>query len=265
MIGAVEPQACEHMRGDLGAFLRRLRSQRVQAAELRRQTRERPQLPVHHRDPAIGPVRPRAAVRIGINRLPHARHHAGTVLHQQRMQEGGAGARQAGDEDRRHDRLRGDRRHLHFRLLHPQQVGQKADNVPPRGDAPDQAEVRLGDAAVQKAPQRLDELDVAERRQAGGALRLRDQFAGRQRPPQQPQGIRRRHQRPRARPPAPSWPASISRILRPGIRQGRCDGQAHVRSRSGPLVNDRIECFICGQPGKPNSNRLLCNLTARLK
>src|SRR5271170_3865930 len=67
-IGRIESQAAEHVRGDLGAFLRRLRVQRVQAAKLRREQLENTQLPRDLPDRVVRPAR-----RVRIDRLPDSR------------------------------------------------------------------------------------------------------------------------------------------------------------------------------------------------
>ena len=59
------------------------------------------------------------------------------------MQEGGAAARQAGDEDRPLDRLVQNGRIAQLRVAEPQQVGEEPHDVPACGHAADQAERRL--------------------------------------------------------------------------------------------------------------------------
>ena len=147
LVDGVEPQAGEHMGGDFGTFLRRGRVERMQAGELGREPAEGRQLPVDGPDPAVAAGR---RVGTGKDRLPDARHVVGRVLHQQGVQEGGAGPRQAGDEDRLHDRLVGDRGRGELGCPQAQQVAQEAVDVPARGDPPDHAEVALGGATARK-------------------------------------------------------------------------------------------------------------------
>ena len=146
VISCIEPQAAEHMRGDLAALLRRGREQRVQTTKLRRQALERLKLPGH---PRHAPIRAIGG-RIGIDRLPHQRRPIFPIRHHQPVQERGAAARQASDEDRPLDALLADRRRATLGLAQVQQIGQESDRVPPQREAADHAQRRFFDATVQQ-------------------------------------------------------------------------------------------------------------------
>ena len=73
------------------------------------------------------------------------------------MQERGAAARQAGNEDRLLDRLIQNCRVPPLRITELQQIGQEPQHVPARGHSPDQAERSLIVTAGQQPPQWLDE------------------------------------------------------------------------------------------------------------
>ena len=167
MVVRIEAQAAEHVGGNFAAFLRHVGFQRVQGAEFRRQPFEAAQLAIDPRHPVIGHARTGLAFGIGgfgigIDGLVHQRPAIGRVLQHQPMQEGGAGAWQPGDEDRSRHRLVQYRRRL--RLLRPQaqQIGQEAPDIPLRRDPPDHAQLRLGIAGGEEAPQRVDERHVTE-------------------------------------------------------------------------------------------------------
>ena len=114
--------------------------ERMQRAELRGQPLEGAQLPRHARRPRIAPAARRPRQWIRVDRLPDARGAIARILHQQPVQEGGAAARQAGDEDRPFDRLVQDPRVASLRVMELQQIGEEPHHVPARCHTPDQAE-----------------------------------------------------------------------------------------------------------------------------
>src|SRR6516162_9485324 len=127
-IGRVEPQAAKRVRRDLAALLRRLGVQRMQGAKLRRQPLECPKLP---RD-VTHPMIPTMLRWIRIDCLPDAGTPVVRVLEQQPVQEGGAAARQPGNEDRAVDRLLQDGWGAPLLVVQAQQVAEKSHDVPPR-------------------------------------------------------------------------------------------------------------------------------------
>src|SRR5689334_19430399 len=133
----VETEARKDVRGDLAAFLRRGRGDRMHRAEIRRQPAEHSQLAIDLSD------RARLACRVAregrMDRLPAARHGVGRVFDQKAMQEGRAAARQAGDEDRLLDRWW--RRAAGF-LGGPesQEIFEKAKRIPAQRKAAESAE-----------------------------------------------------------------------------------------------------------------------------
>ena len=91
----------------------------MQRAKLRGQAFEGTQLPRHARRPCILAL----GRRIWINRLPDKRRPVLGIVQQQPVQEGGAAARQAGDEDRPLNLLPLNAGIARFGLLEAQQIG----------------------------------------------------------------------------------------------------------------------------------------------
>ena len=131
-------------------------------------------------DPLLPPIAPPAGsgLRIRMDELPDPRDKIGVVLGQQSVQKRRAGARQAGNEDRPLDRLFEDRRRPQLFVAQPQQIGQKAADVPARAKASKEAQIRFFGAGAQKDPQSLPERRIAKISQPGLTLRPCDQLVG---------------------------------------------------------------------------------------
>ena len=177
MIGRIEAQAREHMSRDLGAFLRRRGIDRVHALEFRREHAEHAQLPGDSPWPQVGSST-RFVGRIGMDQLPDTRDEVRAIQRQKTVQEGGARARQPGDEDRPLDPLFEYFGRAPFFLAQTQQVGQKSHRIPARREAPEEAQVRLLAAGTQQILQRLLKRRGAEIDQPRPAPGARDQFVG---------------------------------------------------------------------------------------
>ena len=106
------------------------------------------------------------------------RRAVGRVLGEQPVQQRGAGARQAGDEQRPADRLLGDLGVPLPVALHLELVLQQAADVLSRGDPSEEAELRLVLERVQQPAQRLAEPVVAEVFEPCPPPRLVDQRVG---------------------------------------------------------------------------------------
>jgi hypothetical protein len=106
------------------------------------------------------------------------------------VQEGGAAARQAGDEDRPFNRLPQDVGIARLGVPEVQQIGEETHHVPPRRRPPHQAECSLVHARSEQPPQRVDERGVAELVEPSAPAGERQQRFHLQRSPQQPERIR---------------------------------------------------------------------------
>ena len=157
-IGRVEAQAAEDVRCDFGAFLWRGGGQRMQAGECRRQYLEHAELPRNVRDAPVG----LAGRRAWIDSFVHCRRAIVGILQHHAMQEGGAAARQAGDEDRPPDRLLDDVRPGTLGRAQRQQIGEETQHVPAGGEPANRAQRRFIGAGLQQAPQWLGEIHIAE-------------------------------------------------------------------------------------------------------
>src|SRR3954464_2933832 len=129
-------------------------------------------------DSLLPPIAPPAGsgLRVRMNELPDPRDKIGVVLSQQAVQKCRAGARQAGNEDRSLDRLFEDSRRPQLFVAQPQQIGEKAANVPARAKASKEAQIRFFGAGAQKDLQSLPERRVAKIGQPGLTPRLCDQL-----------------------------------------------------------------------------------------
>jgi hypothetical protein len=116
------------------------------------------------------------------------------------MQEGGAAARQAGDEHRGGDRFVQDLRRGAFRLAQAQQVGQEAQRVPTRGHASDHAQIGLGHAGLDEGLQRREEIAATEIVVAGAAAGRLDHLVRRKAAPENSKTRRHRVHHPKRRP-----------------------------------------------------------------
>ena len=116
-VGCVKAQARKHMRGDLGAFLRRIGVDRMEPAEFRGQHPKEAQL-AGDLSAVDGPHRP--SLRwIWVDRLPDAGDEVAQILCEQTMQKCRARAGQSGNEDRPLDRLIENLGRLHLLLAQP--------------------------------------------------------------------------------------------------------------------------------------------------
>ncbi len=159
-MGGIETQALEHMRRDLGAFLRRAGGKRVQAAHAGRQSFEQAKLLVDAGHASVVAYIPRQ--RIGINRLPGQWHAIGRILRKQCVQEGCAAAWKACDEDRPIDSFLQNGRGLFFLFLKAQQVCQEPRDIPFHREAAEQAQVGFLAIGFEKNLQGHQKRAVAE-------------------------------------------------------------------------------------------------------
>ena len=173
----VEAQALKNVGTDLGAFLRRHRRQRMQVADTGRQILEGAKLAVHTRN---APVAAAARQRIGIDGFPAMRRAVCGIERQQCVQECGAAARQAGNEDRAFNIGLQKRGRKLLLLLKAQQVSEKAQDVPSGCRPPDQAECRFLVVGLHQPFQRRHECGIREWA-PGTRFRLRNQSFAHQR------------------------------------------------------------------------------------
>ena len=87
------------------------------------------------------------------------------------MEEGGAAARQAGDEERALDRLGHDVGRAALGGGKVEEVGEEAEHVPAEREAADQAERCLRVGGLEQAAERFGDLGFAEIVEAGAAAR----------------------------------------------------------------------------------------------
>src|SRR5262245_10387630 len=162
VVAGLELEAQERVARDDEALLGQERTQLVDAPEARVQAMEPAQLTIRGRDARIVMMMMPLGRRRREHHLPAERRAMRGVLGEQPVQQGRAGARQSGDEERTLHRLQTDLRMPLAVPLHAQPVREQADHILARRDAAEQAELR-GAVEVRDQPlQRLAKTPVAE-------------------------------------------------------------------------------------------------------
>src|ERR1700722_5246049 len=160
-IDVIVARTAEHLAGNLDAFLRRVRLDRMQVSDPWREPVEDTEL--QRNLPAPCAKLSGAMLRTRVDRLPYARSAIEGILRKQAVQERRAAAREAGDEDRRPKRPRQDRGIFALRVRENQKRREHPLEVPTRREAPERRQRRLLTEAGREGAKRLDEARVGER------------------------------------------------------------------------------------------------------
>ena len=137
-VGGVEAQALEHLRGDVGTFLRRVGGDGMKRRD---PGREQPEQGEFRTDLQPVQIESQHPAGIRMHRLPGTRRGMGGVLGQQRMQERGGAARKPGDEDGPLDPPFDDGGIFLLGFVQPEKVGQAAQHVETHGAAAEMREI----------------------------------------------------------------------------------------------------------------------------